>query len=199
MNATVIDTLRFANRLKQAGFEPDQAEAVSRAFNDELVEGLVTKTDLDAAVTTLRGEIGKLENTMLGKFAEIDAKFGQIDAKFEAIDHKFDAMDAKFDAKFEAIDHKFDAMDAKFDAKFDAMDAKFDAMDAKFGALENKFDALQSKVDNTARYVFLILAVVVALGLYNAVAPTLDTASQPAKPTSAATMSLTGGAPTLPP
>ena len=40
---TVIDTLRFANRLKEAGVEPGQAEAMSRAFNDELLEGVATK------------------------------------------------------------------------------------------------------------------------------------------------------------
>ena len=50
MNATVIDTLRYANRLKNAGVEAGQAEAMSRALNHELIEGLATKADLDNAV-----------------------------------------------------------------------------------------------------------------------------------------------------
>ncbi len=45
MNATVIDTLRYANSLKAAGVEPRQAEAMSRAINDELTEGVATKRD----------------------------------------------------------------------------------------------------------------------------------------------------------
>ena len=143
MNATVIDTLRYADRLKVAGVERGQAEAMSRALNDELAGGVATKEDLAHAVGELKVEIAK-----------VDAKFDTMDAKFDA---KFDAMDEKFDAKF-------DAMDEKFEAKFDAMDAKFDAMDEKFGALDGK-------VDTQGRYVFLVLALIAALGLYNAVAP----------------------------
>ena len=96
MNATVIDTLRYADRLKVAGVERGQAEAMSRALNDELAGGVATKEDLAHAVGELKVEI------------------------------------------------------AKVDAKVDTMDAKFDTQ---------------------GRYVFLVLALIAALGLYNAVAP----------------------------
>lgn len=136
MKATVIDTLRFANRLKEAGFAPGQAEAMSRAFNDEFAEGLATKQDLGNAVTELKHQIAT-------ETARVDAKV--------------DAMDAKFEGSFRAVNSRFDAMDAKFDAKFDAMDEKFGALSAQFAA--------------QSRYVFLVLALVAGLGLYNAVAP----------------------------
>ena len=96
MNATVIDTLRYADRLKVAGVERGQAEAMSRALNDELAGGVATREDLAHAVGELKVEI------------------------------------------------------AKVDAKVDTMDAKFDTQ---------------------GRYVFLVLALIAALGLYNAVAP----------------------------
>ena len=121
MNATVIDTLRYADRLKGAGVEHSQAEAMSRALNDELVGGVATKDDLTHAVVELKAEIAKV--------------------------------------------------DAKFEAKFDTMDAKFDAMDAKFDAMDEKFEALNGKTETQGRYVFLVLALIAALGLYNAVAP----------------------------
>ena len=107
MEPSVIDTLRYADRLKAAGVETRQAEAMSRALNDELAGSVATKQDLDRAVDELRGEI------------------------------------------------------AKVDAKVDALDAKFDA---KFGALSERFET-------QGRYVFLVLALIAALGLYNAVAP----------------------------
>ncbi len=109
MEPSVIDTLRYADRLKAAGVETRQAEAMSRALNDELAGGVATKQDLDRAVDELSGEI------------------------------------------------------AKVDAKVDALDAKFDA---KFGALGERFET-------QGRYVFLVLALIAALGLYNAVAPHL--------------------------
>ena len=102
MEPSVIDTLRYADRLKAAGMETRQAEAMSRALNDELAGGVATKQDLDRAVDELRGEIAK-----------VDAKF-----------------------------------------------------DAQFGALSERFET-------QGRYVFLVLALITALGLYNAVAPHL--------------------------
>ncbi|MDE0451408.1 MAG: DUF1640 domain-containing protein [Gammaproteobacteria bacterium] len=105
MEPSVIDTLRYADRLKAAGMETRQAEAMSRALNDELAGGVATKQDLDRAVDELRGEI------------------------------------------------------AKVDAKFDVLDAKVDALSGSF--------------ETQGKYVFLVLALIAALGLYNAVAPHL--------------------------
>ncbi|MDE0440876.1 MAG: hypothetical protein OXL38_02035 [Gammaproteobacteria bacterium] len=132
MKAPVIDTLRFANRLKEAGFTPGQAEAMSGAFNDEFAQGMATKQDLGNAVTELKGQIAT-------EVARVDAKV--------------DAMDAKFEGSFRAVN-----------SRFDAMEVRFDAMDGKFGALSAQFAA-------HSRYVFLVLALVAGLGLYNAVAP----------------------------
>ena len=123
MEPSVIDTLRYADRLKAAGVEAKQAEAMSRALNGELAGGVATRQDLDRAVDELRGEI------------------------------------AKVDAKVDGLEAKVDAMDTKFDAKVDALDAKVDALSGNF--------------ETQGRYVFLVLALIAALGLYNAVAPHL--------------------------
>lgn len=146
MRPTVIDTLRYANRLKQAGVETGQAEAMSRALNAELTEGLVTKTDLANAVSELGGQIDAL-----------DAKF---EIRFAAVDSRFAEMEGKFDARFAEFDARFAEMEGKSDARFAEMGGKFEAVDAKI-------DALRSQ----NRYVFLVLALIAGLGLYNATAP----------------------------
>jgi len=135
MDASVIDTLRFADRLKEAGVESVQAEAMSRALNDELGGGVATKEDLGHAVDELKGDIAR-------------------------VDGKVDVLDAKCEARFEAMDSRFAAMDTRLES----MDAKLEAMDAKF---EAKFEAIGTQ----GRHVFLVLAVIAALGLYNAVSP----------------------------
>ena len=48
MTASIIDTLRYARRLKEAGVAPAQAEAMADALAVELVPNLATKTDLIA-------------------------------------------------------------------------------------------------------------------------------------------------------
>ena len=94
MNATVIDTLRFANRLKAAGFEAPRAEGMARALGDELADRMLTRSDLDEALGPVQANIRIMEATV------------------EAMEATVEAMDTKFDAKFE-----FEALDTKFDAK----------------------------------------------------------------------------------
>ena len=160
MKASVIDTLRYADSLKAAGVEPRQADAMSRALNNEIAQGVATKMDLDNAVTELKGEIAR--------------EVARVDAKLEV-------MDSKFEGRFEAVGARFDAMDSRFDA----VDAKFEAMDAKFEAMDAKFIGLGEKFGTQSRYVFLVLALVVGLGLYNAAAPHFGTPSGVAAPANA--------------
>ena len=42
----LVDTLRYANALKSAGVEPDQAEAMAGALNAEFLDQIATKSDI---------------------------------------------------------------------------------------------------------------------------------------------------------
>ena len=59
MAASIIDTLRYARRLKEAGVAPAQAEAMADALAVELVPNLVTKTDLGNAVSELKADLAE--------------------------------------------------------------------------------------------------------------------------------------------
>ena len=61
MAASIIDTLRYARRLKEAGVAPAQAEAMADALAVELVPNLVTKADLGNAVSVLKADLAALE------------------------------------------------------------------------------------------------------------------------------------------
>ena len=151
MKATVIDTLRLADRLKAAGFEAPRAEGLARALGDELADRMLTRRDLDEALLT------------------IDTRFDALEPRFDAIDARFDAIDAKFDVKFDAIDAKFDAMDVKIDVKFDAMDVKIEAVHRE---LSGKFNILVGMM----ALGFTLLG---ALGTYNAVSPRFADTAKP--------------------
>ena len=143
MNATVIDTLRFADRLKAAGFEAPHAEGMARALGDELAERVVTKSDLDEALRPIW-------------------------ARFDAIDARFDAMAANTDAKFDAIDTRFDAMAANTDARFDAVDTRFDALNSKVDAVHRELSGKFNMLVGTMALGFTLLT---GLGGYNAISP----------------------------
>ena len=57
MSSTVINTQRYARRLKAAGVPDAQAEEMADALGNELVEQLATKADLEKAVTQLEGTL----------------------------------------------------------------------------------------------------------------------------------------------
>ena len=63
MSQTLINTLRFADRLKEAGFAGAQAEALARVLGDELTEQLPSKAD----------------------FTALEAKFDGLEAKFDGL------------------------------------------------------------------------------------------------------------------
>ena len=63
MSRTLINTLRFSDRLKEAGFTAPQAEALARALGDELTEQLPSKADFQA----------------------LEAKFDGLEAKFDGL------------------------------------------------------------------------------------------------------------------
>ena len=70
MSQTLINTLRFAARLKEAGFAGTQAEALARVLGDELTEQLPSKAD----------------------FIALQADFKTLEAKFDALEAKFDGL-----------------------------------------------------------------------------------------------------------
>ncbi len=67
MSQTLINTLRFADRLKDAGFAGAQAEALARVLGDELIEELPSKGDfqtLQADFKTLEAKFDGLRLTL---------------------------------------------------------------------------------------------------------------------------------------
>ena len=125
MEPNVIDTLRYADRLKEAGVESRQAEAMSRALNDELAGGVATKEDLDRTAAGLQGGLDALRADLDRAVVELKGEIAKVDAKVDA-----------------------------------------------------KFDALHGKFETQGRYMFLVLALIAALGLFNAVAPRMSLAAE---------------------
>ena len=67
----VIDTLRFSDKLKEAGFAERQADGLTCALSEELLEQLATKADIKALKDSLSSRIDSLENKFNFLFALI--------------------------------------------------------------------------------------------------------------------------------
>ena len=124
MNTTVIDTLRFADRLKEAGFEARPAEGLARALGAELAEQMVTKRDLEDALRPIRADLQALDAKFEARFDALEPRLDAIDKRFESIDARFDANDARFDAN----DERFDALDTKIESVHRELTGKFNIL-----------------------------------------------------------------------
>lgn len=129
MNAAVIDTLKFADRLKNAGFPPPQAEGLARILGDEMGERMVVKRDLDDAVQAMNRNLDDAVQAMNRDLDDavhtINATIGVLDAKFES---KFEAIEQKFDSKFLALEPRFEAIDTKLEAQHRESSTKFNVL-----------------------------------------------------------------------
>lgn len=151
MDATVIDTLRYANRLREAGVEAGQAEAMAHAINDELSVGVATRDDVHAnernlghAMAELRA---KLEHDLAELRGDLDRKTGELRVE---LDRTKGELRAELKREIAEVVRQIDVLKAEVNAKLDAQNGKFEAQ---------------------GRHLFLTLALIAALGLYNAAAP----------------------------
>ncbi|MGH8554013.1 MAG: coiled-coil domain-containing protein [Gammaproteobacteria bacterium] len=96
MSAIAFDTLKFAKRLKEAGFTEQQAEALADAEAELIEQNLATKRDIaeikrdiKELEVTLRKEIKQLEVTLHSAIKELDVtlrgEIKQLDVKIEQI------------------------------------------------------------------------------------------------------------------
>ena len=140
MHSAVIDTLSFANRLKEAGFEPAHAEGMALVLNEELAQQVVTRAILHDELRPICNRLDRLETSHIALGAKVDALEHRLDTRI-------DGVEAKFDSKFDALNDKIDATHRELDAKVTALDGKLNILT---GAMALGFTVL------------------VALGLYNA-------------------------------
>ena len=96
MPHTLIDTLRFADRLKEAGFIGPQAEALARTLGDELTEQLPSKADFK----TLEAEVDALDTSLNGR----------VDARESRRDGRTDALRIDLGVRFELLAAKIDGL-----------------------------------------------------------------------------------------
>jgi len=99
MATVTFDTLKFANRLKNAGISAVHAEAeadaLSEIFETNLSE-LATKEDLRHEIDGLRHEISDLRKDM-------DVRFASLDARFAGVDDKLEKLELRITIKFGSI------------------------------------------------------------------------------------------------
>ena len=118
MTQTLINTLRFADRLKEAGFAAVQAEALARTLGDELTGQLPSKADFK----TLEAKVGTLDASLTGRMDALESGLtGRVDALESRVDGRIDTLEANVNARIDTLEAKVDALDAGLTGRIDAV------------------------------------------------------------------------------
>jgi len=123
---TSLDTLQTAKRLKEAGFDEPQAEALTGLLRDvqEAEQGqLATKADLGRVAADLDAKIERVA-------ADLDAKIERVAAELDA---KIERVAAELDAKIERVA-------AELDAKIERVAAE---LRAEFALIRSEMEVLR--------------------------------------------------------
>ena len=153
MPAAMLDTLRCAQSLKEAGFTQQQADGTARVLGDALA-GVATKEDLAATKKDLDEAIAGLRTEMHHGFAAQKAEMNGAIAALKA------DMDTRFAAQ------KAD-MDAGFSAQRAHMDRALGEHKTEITQLHTKYDAL----DRQLKFVLALLGLLFAMSAYNFLQP----------------------------
>ena len=133
-----------------------------------------------AEFEAVRGEMAAEFEAVRGEMAaEFEAVRGEMAAEFEAVrgemTAEFKAVRGEMAAEFKAVRGEmaaeFKVVRGEMAAGFKAVGAKFEVVDAKFEAVDAKIEALGNRIATQGRFVFLILAILAALGIFNATTP----------------------------
>ena len=123
MSNTASDTLSVARRLKAAGVEARQADAIVDAM-DKFTGKFVTVGHFDTAVEKLDARIDGLEVRIDGLEVRIDGLQAHIDAAVERLDARIDSLEAHIDAVRIELQARIDTTRSDLQASISANQAE---------------------------------------------------------------------------
>ena len=101
---TVIDTLRFSERLQNSGFAAEQANALARALADELMGQLATKEDIKGLELAIKKQFERFELETKTEFERVELEtkkeFERVEGEIKALHLRLDNLDIRFNFLF---------------------------------------------------------------------------------------------------
>ena len=148
-----FDTLKYARRLRDAGFPTDQAEAMAEAQNEAL------RDTLDGQVAT-KADILKLDNTLSGEMQALDAS---LRAEMQDTNKRIDLLDANLRAEMQALDASLRAEMQDTNKRIDLLDANLRAeMQAVDTSLRAEMQEVEGRLQSDIRLLRWMVGLVLA-------------------------------------
>lgn len=96
MSETAFDTLGAARRLKAAGLEAEQADAIVEIMGQSANQ-LVTVERFDAGLAMLQARIDSVETGLNARIDKLEARVDKLDARIDKLEARIDKLDVRID------------------------------------------------------------------------------------------------------
>ena len=97
----MLNTLRYANALKNAGVGAEQAEAMAEALDTEMTGEIASKadiTELKADIREVKADVRELATSTKADIDRLDTKIDHLDEKLTmAVSPRIDGLDKRID------------------------------------------------------------------------------------------------------
>ena len=98
---SMLNTLRYARALKNAGVGAQQAEAMADALDSEMTEQIASKADIERLEERLGNQIATLATETKADVQRLETQIGHLDEKLtgriDGLDKRIDGLDKRID------------------------------------------------------------------------------------------------------
>ena len=128
----MLNTLRYANALKNAGVGAQQAEAMAEALDTEMTGELASKAD----IREVKADIRELATSTKAHIERLDTKIDHLDEKLTG---QINALDEKLTGQINTLDERLtgqiNALDEKLTPRIDGLDKRIDDLKVTTGVI----------------------------------------------------------------
>ena len=133
MTDPAFDTLGAARKLKTAGIEAEQADAIVEVMR-ESANQLVTVEHFDAGLAMLQAQIG-------GQSNRIDSAQTQSQAQIDGLSGRIDSLRTQSQAQIDGLSGRIDSLRTELQAQIDGLSGRIDTL-----RIEMRADIVRSQL-----------------------------------------------------
>ncbi len=139
MAAVAFDTYRIVKRLKEAGFDEKQAEAVTSAIQESTAVDLshvVTVEHFDQRINEVFGHVKEVETQLKSSISALE---NRLDSSVAGLEGKISALENRLESSVAGLETKIASSEARLEGKIASSEARLEAKIA-----ESKADILKA-------------------------------------------------------
>ena len=169
MHAVAFDTLEAAKRLRDAGFNEKQSDALVGAFASNMLQGLAGKDDVKQLNDSLRKDIVQMEERVELKIESVSKDMVQmgerLESKIESVSKDMVQMGERLESKIESVSKDMVQMEERLESKIAQAEER---LESRITQTEERLDARMDRIEDTLGSKLSVRVVTIMVAVFGA-------------------------------